>query len=142
VDNATFRLGEQNAFAWSKAWQGGSLSQALPMLAMALEDDPSGAPLLLLGQARREVDRLCRLAEARRQGAKKREELVSAVGLGPNQAFLFDGYDRVLGKIGPDGAARLLRLVNQTDLDLKGVALSRSVSPLLNLTTALTRAWF
>ena len=141
VDKATFRLGEQNAFAWSKAWQSGSAAQALPILRLALEDDPSSAPLMLLGQGRREVERLCRLADARTAGVKNRAELVAAVGLGPNQAFLFDGYDRVLNRIGADGAARLLHLVNQTDLDLKGMAISRSVTPLLNLTTALCRAW-
>ena len=141
VDKATFRLGEQNAFAWSRAWQSGSPAQALPVLRLAVEDDPSGAPLMLLGQARREVERLCRLADARRGGVKERNKLPAAIGLGPNQAFLFDGYERVLNKIGPEGAARLLHLVNQTDLDLKGMAISRSVTPLLNLTTALCRAW-
>ena len=66
---------------------------------------------------------------------------MAALGLGPNQAFLFDGYDRVLNRIGPEGAGRLLHLVNQTDLDLKGLAISRSATPMLNLTTALCRAW-
>ena len=141
VDLATFRLGEQTAFAWSKAWQGGNAALALPALRLALEDDPAGAPLMLLGQGRREVERLCRLADARREGVKARSELVAALGLGPNQAFLFDGYDRVLTRIGPEGAARLLHLVNQADLDLKGLAVARSAAPLLNLTTALCRAW-
>ena len=141
VDQATVRLGEQSAFAWSRAWQTGAPAQALPALRQALEDDPAGAPLMLLGQGRREVERLCRLSDARRTGVKGRNELVAALGLGPNQAFLFDGYDRVLNRIGPEGAARLLHLVNQTDLDLKGMAISRSASPLLNLTTALCRAW-
>ncbi len=141
VDKATFRLGEQTAFAWSRAWQGGSAPQALAALRQAVEDDPSGAPLMLLGQARREVERLCRLADARRNGVKSRDGQVAALGLGPNQAFLFDGYDRVLNRIGPEGAGRLLHLVNQTDMDLKGMAISRSPSPLLNLTTALCRAW-
>jgi len=141
VDKATFRLGEQTAFAWSKAWQGGSAPPAFAALRQAVEDDPSGAPLMLLGQARREVERLCRLMDARRNGVKSRDGQVAALGLGPNQAFLFDGYDRVLNRIGPEGAARLLHLVNQTDMDLKGMAISRSPSPLLNLTTALCRAW-
>ena len=141
VDLATFRLGEQTAFAWSKAWQGGSAAQALPALRLALEDDPAGAPLMLLGQGRREVERLCKLADARREGIKGRNELLAILGLGPNQAFLYDGYDRVLNRIGPAGAARLLHLVNQADLDLKGLAVSRSAAPLLNLTTALCRAW-
>jgi len=139
VDQATFRLGEQNLFAWTKAWQGGQLPPALQAMRLALEDDPSsGGPLVLLGQARREVERLCRLAEARRLGQK---DLGAALGLGPRQGFLLEGYVRVLGRIGPEGAQRLLALVNQTDLDLKGLAISRSVTPLLNLTTALCRAW-
>jgi DNA polymerase III delta subunit len=139
VDQASFRLGEQNAFAWSNAWQGGQIPAALQAMRLALEDDPSsGGPLMLLGQARREVERLCRLAEARRLGQK---DLGAALGLGPRQAYLLDGYVRVLGRIGPEGAQRLLALVNQTDLDLKGQAISRSVTPMLNLTTALCRAW-
>ena len=140
VDQATFRLGEQNAFAWSQAWQKGQLSQALATLRLALEDDPSGAPLGLLGQARREVDRLSRLVEARGRGAKT-SELLAALGLSPKQAFLVDGYVRVVDKIGPEGVARLLRLVNQTDLDLKGTALSGGQTPLLGLTLSLARCW-
>jgi DNA polymerase III delta subunit len=142
VDQATFRLGEQNVFAWTKAWQGGQIAPALQALRLALEDDPSsGGPLALLGQARREVERLCRLAEARRLGLKGGPELVAALGLSPRQGFLLDGYVRVLGRIGAEGSGRLLSLVNQTDLDLKGQAISRSATPLLNLTTALCRAW-
>jgi DNA polymerase III delta subunit len=142
VDLASFRLGEQNLFAWSKAWQAGQIAPALQALRMAVEDDPSsGGGLALLGQARREVERLCRLAEARRLGLKGAPELAAALGLGPRQAFLLDGYVRVLGRIGAEGALRLLTLVNQTDLDLKGQAISRSPTPLLNLTTALSRAW-
>ena len=142
VDQATFRLGEQNGFAWTKAWQGGQIAPALQTMRLALEDDPSsGGPLVLLGQARKEVERLCRLAEARRAGLKARAELLSALALSSRQDFLLDGYVRVLGRIGPEGALRLLGLVNQTDLDLKGQAISRSPTPLLNLTTALCRAW-
>lgn len=140
VDLATFRLGDQNAFAWSQAWQGGQVNQALATLRLALEDDPSGAPLGLLGQARREVDRLCRLVEARSRGVKA-AELLSALGLSPKQAFLVDGYIRVVDKIKPEGVVRLLHLVNQTDLDLKGTALSGGQTPLLGLTLALARAW-
>ena len=140
VDRATFRLGEQSAFAWSKAWQSGQAAQALITLRQALEDEPSSGPLMLLGQARREVERLCRLGDARRQGLRG-PELTGALGLSPKQAFLLDGYTRVLDRIGPEGALRLLRLVNQTDLDLKGQAISRSIGPLLTLTTSLCRAW-
>ena len=141
VDQTTFRLGEQNAFAWSQAWQKGQLAQALATLRVALEDDPAGAPLSMLGQARREVDRLCRLAEARAKGTKAPQELAAALGLSPRQAFLLDGYGRVLDRVKPEGAARLLRLVNQTDLDLKGLALSGGRTPLLSLTVSLCRAW-
>jgi DNA polymerase III delta subunit len=142
VDKATFRLGEQNVFAWSKAWQGGAIAPALQTLRQALEDDPSsGGPLMLLGQARREVERLCRLAEAQRLGLRGKSELMAALGLNPRQDFLLDNCTRVLGRIGAEGALRLLSLVNQTDLDLKGQAISRSPTPLVNLTTALCRAW-
>ena len=140
VDLATFRLGEQNAFAWSQACQKGQISRALEALHLAVEDDPGGAPLLLLGQARREVDRLCRLLEARNQGLRG-AELVGALGLNPRQAFLLDGYVRTLDKVKPEGALRLLALVNQTDLDLKGMALSGGRTALLNLTLSLSRAF-
>ena len=140
VDQATFRLGEQSTFAWSQAWQKGQLAQALASLRVALEEHPDDAPLKLLGQARREVDRLCRLVEARRHGIKAPQELAAALGLGPRQAFLLDGYARVLDRLKPEGAARLLRLVNQTDLDLKGMALGVA-TPLASLTLSLCRAW-
>lgn len=141
VDQITFRLGEQSAFAWSQAWQKGQLAQALATLRVALLDDPSGAPLVMLGQARREVDRLCRLVEARAKGIKAPQELAAALGLNPRQAFLLEGYGRVLDRVKPAGAARLLRLVNQVDLDLKGLALSGGRTPLVSLTLSLCRAW-
>lgn len=141
VDQATFRLGEQNAFAWSQAWQKGQLAQALATLRIALEDDPSGAPLMLLGQARREVDRLARLAEARVAGIRAPGELLTALGLSPKQGFLMDGYARVLDRLGAKAVGRLLHLVNQVDLDLKGVALSGGQTPLMSLTVSMARAW-
>ncbi len=141
VDQISFRLGEQNAFAWSQAWQKGQLAQALATLRVALEDDPSGAPLMMLGQARREVDRLCRLLEARAKGVKAPQELAAALGLNPRQGFLLEGYGRVLDRVKPAGAVRLLRLVNQVDLDLKGLALSGGRTPLVSLTLSLCRAW-
>jgi len=80
VDQASFRLGEQNAFAWTKAWQGGQIPAALQTMRLALEDDPSsGGPLMLLGQARREVERLCRLAEARLDTRRHRAQGRSGV---------------------------------------------------------------
>jgi DNA polymerase III delta subunit len=141
VDQTTFRLGEQSAFAWSQAWQKGQTAQALATLKIALADDASGAPLMLLGQARREVDRLCRLAEARGKGLRNPQELAAALGLSPRQAFLLEGYGRVLDRVKPAGAARLLRLVNQVDLDLKGLALSGGRTTLMSLTLSLCRAW-
>jgi len=140
VDQATFRLGEQSLYAWTKAWQAGQTPQALAALRLALDDDPASS-LMLLGQARREAERVCRLAEARRAGVKGGADLAAALGLTPRQGFLLDGYTRVLARLGPEGAQRLLALVNQTDLDLKGQAISRSVTPMLNLTAALCRAW-
>ncbi|HOD32303.1 MAG TPA: DNA polymerase III subunit delta [Holophaga sp.] len=140
VDQATFRMGEQGAFAWSQAWQKGNLAQALVALRQALEDHPVEGPLMLLSQARREVDRVCRLAEARAAGLKG-PALTEALGLSPRQAFLVDGYSRVLDRHGAGGAARLLHRVNQADLDLKGVALSGSPAALVSLTLSLARAW-
>lgn len=140
VDQATFRLGEQSAFAWSQACQKGQLAKALEALRVALEDEPSGAPLMLLGQARREVDRLCRMVEARAQGLNG-GELLAALGLSPKQSFLLDGYARAMDRLKPEGVHRLLRQVNQTDLDLKGMALSGGRTPLLLLTTSLCRAF-
>ncbi len=140
VDQATFRLGEQSAFAWSQAWQRGQLGQALATLRVALEDEPSGAPLMLLGQARREVERLARLVEARAAG-KAPGQFLGALGLSPKQGFLLDGYVRVVDRLGAEGVKRLLHVVNQTDLDLKGMAFSGGQTPLLSLTVSLARAW-
>lgn len=141
VDQATFRLAEQNAFAWSQAWQKGQLDRALVALRQALEDDPGGAPLQLLGQARREVERLCALVEAQAMGLTRHAELTAALGLSPRQAFLLDGYQRVLGRVKREGARKLIALVVQTDRDLKGQALNSSPSPLTALTLDLCRAW-
>lgn len=141
LEQVTFRLGEQSAFAWSQAWQKGTgnLSAALLALRQALEEDP-GSGLMLLGQARKEVDRLLRLLEARRQGVVNAAQLLPMMGLSEKQAFLLDGYKRVLDRIGKDGAERLLHLINQTDMDLKGMSLSPH-SPLLALTVGMARAW-
>nr|WP_320131578.1 hypothetical protein [uncultured Holophaga sp.] len=140
IDQATFRLGEQGAFAWSQAWQKGQQAQALDCLRVALEDDPASAPLMLLGQARREVERLCRLVEARAEGLQGSQDLMGALGLSPKQGFLLDGYVRTLDRVRPEGARQLLDRVVQTDLDLKGMTLAPD-GPLLGLTLALCRAW-
>lgn len=138
VDQVTFRLAEQKAFAWSGAWQKGDAAGALKALRMALEDGDE--PLMLLGQARREVDRLLRYAEAQAAGLKG-PELTSALGLSPKQAFLLDGYRGAFEKLKAKGIRALLGRLNQCERDLKGMALSRSEAPLLDLTLALCRAW-
>jgi DNA polymerase III delta subunit len=134
----TFRLAEQKAFAWSGAWQKGDAAGALKALRGALEDGDE--PLMLLGQARREVDRLLRYAEAQAAGLKG-AELTSALGLSPKQAFLLDGYRSAYEKLKPKGVKGLLGRLNQCERDLKGMALSRSAAPLLDLTLSLCRAW-
>jgi DNA polymerase III delta subunit len=141
LDLATFRLAEQGAFAWSSAWQKGDVRGALQALRQAVEDDPGGAPLMLLGQARREVERLCALVEARAAGRTAPGDLLASLGLSPRQGFLLDGYERALAKLKPAGVQRLLGLVGQTDRDLKGVALGGSPSPLASLTLSLCWAF-
>ena len=138
VDQVTFRLAGQRAFAWSGAWQKGDAAGALRALRLALEDGDE--PLMMLGQVRREVDRLLRLAEAEAAGLKG-NEVLGALGLSPKQAFLLDGYRNALVKLKPRGVKALLSRVNQCERDLKGMALSRSEAPLLDLTLALCRAW-
>ncbi|NTW85495.1 MAG: DNA polymerase III subunit delta [Holophagaceae bacterium] len=138
VDQVTFRLADQKAFAWSGAWQKGDAAGALRALRTALEDGDE--PLMMLGQARREVDRLLRLAEAESAGLKG-GEVLAALGLSPKQAFLLDGYRTTLAKLKFRGAKALLTRVNQCERDLKGLALSRSEASLLDLTLALCRAW-
>ncbi|GLH73990.1 hypothetical protein GETHLI_24920 [Geothrix limicola] len=138
VDQVTFRLAEQKAFAWSGAWQKGDAAGALKALRTALEDGDE--PLMMLGQVRREVDRLLRLVEAEAAGLKG-GEILGALGLSPKQAFLLDGYRGALAKLKPRGVKALLSRVNQCEKDLKGMALSRSEAPLLDLTLALCRAW-
>jgi len=138
VDQVTFRLADQKAFAWSGAWQKGDAAGALKALRTALEDGDE--PLMMLGQVRREVDRLLRLAEAEAAGLKG-ADLLAALGLSPKQAFLLEGYRGALGKLKPRGVKALLSRVNQCERDLKGLALSRSEASLLDLTLALCRAW-
>jgi DNA polymerase III delta subunit len=138
VDQVTFRLAGQRAFAWSGAWQKGDAAGALKALRTALEDGDE--PLMMLGQVRREVDRLLRLTEAEAAGLKG-AEVLGALGLSPKQAFLLDGYRGALAKLKPRGVKALLTRVNQCEKDLKGMALTRSEAPLLDLTLALCRAW-
>ena len=138
VDQVTFRLAEQKAFAWSSAWQKGDAASALGALRQALEDGDE--PLMLLGQARREVDRVLKYADADAKGLRG-SELTGAMGLSPKQAFLLDGYRGVALKLRGDGLKAMLAKVNQCERDLKGEAISRSETPLLDLTVGLARAW-
>ena len=138
VDQVTFRLAGQRAFAWSGAWQKGDVAGALRALRTALEDGDE--PLMMLGQARREVDRLLRLVEAEAAGLKG-ADVLGALGLSPKQAFLMEGYRGALVKLKGRGVKALLTRVNQCERDLKGMALSRSEAPLLDLTVTLCRAW-
>jgi DNA polymerase III delta subunit len=138
VDQVTFRLAGQKAFAWSGAWQKGDSAGALRALRTALEDGDE--PLMMLGQVRREVDRLLKLEEAEAAGIKG-AEVLGALGLSPKQAFLLEGYRSAFAKLKPRGVRLLLARVNQCERDLKGMALSRSQAPLLDLTLALCRAW-
>lgn len=140
VDQVTFRLAEQSAFAWSQAWQKGQPAQALAALRLALEDDPSGAPLQLLGQARREAERVARLQEAvalKLQGP----ELLAAVGLTPKQEWLLGGMQRTSERLKGAGLRKLLSRINQADRDLKGTAVSGADTVLTGLTLELCRAW-
>jgi DNA polymerase III delta subunit len=138
VDQVTFRLAEQKAFAWSSAWQKGDAGGALAALRLAMEDGDE--PLMLLGQARREVDRVLKFADAETRGLRG-PQLAGALGLSPKQAFLLDGYGAVAAKLKRDGLKAMLGAVNQCERDLKGEAVSRSETPLLDLTLRLARAW-
>jgi DNA polymerase III delta subunit len=140
VDQTTFRLAEQNAFAWSQAWQKGQAAQALAALRLALEDDPAGAPLQLLGQARREAERLARLQEALALNLKG-PDLLGAVGLSPKQEWLLGGLQRTIERLKSPGLRKLFSRINQADRDLKGTALSGANSVLSGLTLELCRAW-
>ena len=138
VDQVTFRLAEQKAFAWSSAWQKGDAAAALAALRLALEDGDE--PLMMLGSARREVDRVLKFSEAEAQGLRG-AQLTGALGLSPKQAFLLDGYQAVAAKLKREGIKAMLAKVNQCERDLKGEAISRSETPLVDLTLGLARAW-
>jgi hypothetical protein len=80
------------------------------------------------------------MVEAEAAGLKG-AEVLAALGMSPKQAFLLDGYRGALAKLKPRGVRALISRVNQCERDLKGMALSRSEAPLLDLTLALCRAW-
>ena len=88
----------------------------------------------------REVDRVLKYAEADAKGLRG-AELTSAMGLSPKQTFLLDGYRGVASKLRGEGLKAMLAKVNQCERDLKGETISRSETPLLDLTIGLARAW-
>ncbi len=140
VDAVTFRMSEQKAFAWTEAWQRGSLAQALKALRQALEDDP-GAAVALVSQAARDVGRVATLIAAMEAGITSESELAARLQLPGNQAFLLGrAYMPAARRIGKVGVRRLIELTAATDRDIKGVALAPTTSLTL-LTTELWRAW-
>ncbi len=140
IDQATFRMAGERAFAWKNAWMRGDAAGALRALREALEDDPSGAPLQLLGQARGELTRVLDYLDAAARGIQG-SALLEAVGFSPRQAFLLDALSATARRMQMDGARRALHRVNQAERDLKGLALGRSQATLLDLTLFLGRAW-
>ena len=141
IDEATFRIGEQKAFAWSNAWQKGDVAQALKSLRLAMDDDAAGSPVMLLGQARKEIERLCRYNEAKTQGKTSEADLARALDLTPNQTFLVGKYKSVLNRMGAAGLSKLVMVMAETDSDIKGGAPSQSPTPLFNLTLTLCNVW-
>lgn len=140
VDALTFRMSEQKAFAWTEAWQRGTLADALKALRQALEDD-AGAAVALVAQAGRDLTRIATLNAALAEGVTAESELASRLQLPANQTFLLGrSYLPVARKLGPEGTRRLVERVAATDRDIKGVALAPSL-PLTLLTVDLWRAW-
>jgi DNA polymerase III delta subunit len=140
IDQATFRLAGERAFAWKNAWMRGDAAGALRALREVLEDDPSGASLQLLGQARGELTRLLDYQEAAARGLKG-PELLEAIGFSPKQAFLLDGVAATAQRLKGPGLARVVKRLNQAERDVKGLALGKSQAALLDLTLFLCREW-
>jgi DNA polymerase III delta subunit len=142
VEVMTYRLTDQRVFAWSEAWQKGQLAQALRILKECQEDDFEKSSLMLVGQAAREVGRVASLTLALSSGLKLESELAQAIQLPPNQAWLLGrSYLPVATRMGLPRARRLLGEVVQCERDIKGTALSRSPTPLADLTFRLWREW-
>lgn len=142
VEVMTYRMTDQRVFAWSEAWQKGQLAQALRILKECQEDDFEKSSLMLLSQAAREVGRVAALAQALASGQKKESELAQAIQLPPNQAWLLGrSYLPVATRMGLFRARTLLGDVVRCERDIKGTALSRSPTPLAELTTRLWREW-
>ncbi|MDP1830912.1 MAG: DNA polymerase III subunit delta [Geothrix sp.] len=142
VEVMTYRMTDQRVFAWSEAWQKGQLAQALKILKECQEDDFEKSSLMLVGQAARELGRVAALAQAMAFGVKKESELAQAVQLPPNQAWLLGRtYLPTATRMGLTRARDLFRQVVQCERDIKGTALSKSPTPLADLTVRLCREW-
>lgn len=140
IDQATFRLAGDRAFAWKNAWTRGDQAGALKALREALEDDPEATTLMLLAQARGELTRVLDYQAAAAQGLKG-ADLLGAIGFSPKQAFLLDGLATTAQRFKGPALRRLVARVNQAERDFKGTALHRSQASLLDLTLYLCRAW-
>lgn len=142
VEVMTYRMTDQRVFAWSEAWQKGQLAPALRILRECQDDDFDKASLMFVNQAAREVGRVAALAQALAAGVKKESDLGHIIQLPPNQAWLLGRtYLPVAHRLGLGRARTLFRQVVQCERDIKGLALSKSPTPLTDLTTTLCREW-
>ena len=140
IDQATFRLAGERAYAWKNAWMKGDASGALKALRESLEDDADAASLMLLNQVRSEMTRLFDYLEAAGQGLKG-ADLLEAIGFSPKQAFLLNDLAATANRLRGKPLAAMVRRVNQTERDLKGTALGKGQTALLDLTLYLCRTW-
>ena len=140
LDQATIRLAGERAYAWKNAWMKGDAFGALKALRESLEDDPDAASLMLLNQVRSEMTRLFDYLEAAGQGMKG-AELLEAIGFSPKQAFLLNDLAATANRLKGKPLTAMLRRVNQTERDLKGTALGKGQTALLDLTLYLCRTW-
>ncbi len=140
VDQATFRLAGDRAFAWKNAWMRGDQAGALKALREAMEDDPTATTLMLLAQVRGEVARVLDYQDAQAQGLQG-AALLAALGFSPKQAFLVEGLATTAQRLRGPALKKLVARVNQAERDLKGTGLTRSQASLLDLTLVLCRVW-
>jgi DNA polymerase III delta subunit len=140
IDQATFRLAGERAYAWKNAWMKGDAPAALKALRESLEDDPDAASLMLLNQVRSELSRIFDYLEASGQGLKG-AELLEAIGFSPKQAFLLNDLAATANRLRGKPLAAMVRRVNQAERDLKGTALGKGQTALLDLTLYLCRTW-
>jgi DNA polymerase III delta subunit len=140
IDQTTFRMAGERAFAWKNAWTRGDAAGALRALREVLEDDPGAAPLQLLGQARGELNRIMDYLDATARGLTG-SDLLEAIGFSPKQAFLLEGVASTAQRLKGPGLPRVVKRLNQAERDIKGMALGKSHAALLDLTLFLSRAW-